>query len=733
MSETENLNELGELNELSEPKEPSKGKGRGDGFYFRLGWLILAVVLAVVLIVMNFGKFANILLAVIGLGLMILVHEFGHFIIAKLSDIYVEAFSIGFPPILFGIRRSEEGYKVRVLPEIFPSEKKEEEIIENDANEWDEGQLHFTFGKKGRSGETEYRIGLIPFGGFVKMLGQEDIGKIKSTDDPRSYANKPVWKRTAVISAGVCFNAISAIIIFMMVFLIGINLKPAIIGGVVPGSSAAQAGLVAGDKVIEIAGKSKDLEFTDISMAAALSGKDEAVKLKIQHKDGGVEEVELVARILEGDTQGLKAFGILPPPSLTVANINRYGDYFEQTGLKSGDKILSINGKALTAGWELIEELEHLTGPVAKLKIERKNKSGEVDVLAQDVPLYYPASFNRVNKESDLNNIYSIVPVLRINSVSEDFEEVETGSRLEPGDVIVGIGDIDYPTYLQLRKATESHQDKELAIKVLRDVDGEDRVVTIKTKPRAKEGRVVIGMYQELELDRALVAKTIDMDGVSKLDIPSGAKIVAVDGVPVSSFHDVMREIRKYPNEQITLDYRVDEEVAGSAVLEVGDSKEFITVKGMLGIPLKSLERLYKARGSVNAIGVGFKKTFQLIMTSYMTLRSLSLFGGEVGADNLWGPVGIIALSYRLVTQYDFIDYVYFLGLISAFVAVFNFLPMLPFDGGHVVFLLIEKLKGSPVHERVQMTVATAGWIMVGALALYVTFNDIVRLVTGVF
>jgi regulator of sigma E protease len=326
-----------------------------------------------------------------------------------------------------------------------------------------------------------------------------------------------------------------------------------------------------------------------------------------------------------------------------------------------------------------------------------------------------------------------MVPVLRVNSVGEDFEEIEAGMRLEPGDLIAGIGDVDYPTYLQLRKATESHEDKELAVKVLRNVGGEDRVITIKTKPRVREGRVVIGIYQELELDRAMVAKTIDMEGVGKLDIPSGARIVAVDGVPVSSFYDVIKEIKKYPNEQITLDYRVDEEVAGSVVLEVGDSRDFVTVKGILGIPLAPLERLYKARGPVNAIGVGVKKTFQLIMTSYMTLRSLSVFGGEVGTDNLWGPVGIIALSYRLVTQYDFIDYVYFLGLISAFVAVFNFLPMLPFDGGHVVFLLIEKLKGSPVHERVQMTVATAGWIMVGALALYVTFNDIVRLVTGVF
>ncbi|MHC4266743.1 MAG: site-2 protease family protein [Planctomycetota bacterium] len=120
MSESENLKELPELNKLSELNKPSKPKGRGRSFYFRLIWLILCVVLAVIIIARNFGVFTNILVAVIGLGLMILVHEFGHFVFAKMSDINVEAFSIGFPPILAGIRRTEEGYKVRILPSFFP-------------------------------------------------------------------------------------------------------------------------------------------------------------------------------------------------------------------------------------------------------------------------------------------------------------------------------------------------------------------------------------------------------------------------------------------------------------------------------------------------------------------------------------------------------------------------------------------------------------------------------------
>ncbi|MHC4266169.1 MAG: site-2 protease family protein, partial [Planctomycetota bacterium] len=123
--------------------------------------------------------------------------------------------------------------------------------------------------------------------------------------------------------------------------------------------------------------------------------------------------------------------------------------------------------------------------------------------------------------------------------------------------------------------------------------------------------------------------------------------------------------------------------------------------------------------------------TIQFVLQTYLTLRSVVV--ADVGADNLMGPVGIIGFSYTVISRYSMMDYLYLLGLMSTCIAVFNFLPMLPFDGGHVVFLLIERIKGSPVHEKIQVSVATAGWILVGSLALYLTYNDIIRLITGVF
>jgi regulator of sigma E protease len=86
-----------------------------------------------------------------------------------------------------------------------------------------------------------------------------------------------------------------------------------------------------------------------------------------------------------------------------------------------------------------------------------------------------------------------------------------------------------------------------------------------------------------------------------------------------------------------------------------------------------------------------------------------------------------MAFSYRIVAEKPLVDYVYLLGLISAVIAVFNLLPLPPLDGGLIVLMLVEKVKGSAISERVQGVIVYAGWILIGTLLLYVTFNDIVR------
>jgi regulator of sigma E protease len=681
-------------------------------YYRTLLWAVVAAV-AVYLIARNIGVFGNILLVVLGFGAVVLVHEFGHFLVAKISGVKVEAFSIGFPPALVGIQRTEKGYRIRLLPKF--SEKE---------GEPDDEKLSFTLGKKAKASDTEYRIGAVPFGGFVKMLGQDDIGPNKSSDDPSSYANKPILTRMAILSTGVLFNATSAIIILMMVFLVGIEMPPPVIGLVLPDSPAAKAGLKAGDEVIEIDGESWNLDFVNIQVAAALSSRGEEVRLKVQ-RGGELIDFAIVAEPTETLGGKMRLFGVLPPQNLTIAKVSDVNSLRESIGLVPGDRVKSVNGMEVQSHWELTEIVEDVLMPEVTLSAERKDEAGELKLVESRIPLILRFAENsKVKSESDLYHIYSMVPRLRI-------EVVDANSGLQEGDIILGIGDVENPTYTQLREVTTKYEDKELSVRVLRADDNnveETLIVTVKPKRQRGSDRVLIGFYPVLDATHAVVAKTISVEeGPEKLNIPDGAVITTVDGTPVSNFYDIIREVRQYPGERITIDYRVNEQVAGSVALNVETEGEPITVKSTFAdyVPFGELKRLYKADNPIEAIGMGYKKTIMFITQTYLTLRRL--VSRDVSPKNLLGPVGILAASYTAVSERPFVYYVYFLGLISACIAVVNFLPLPPLDGGLVVLLLIEKVKGSALSEKTQEIIAYAGWIFIGGFFLYVTFNDVVR------
>jgi regulator of sigma E protease len=702
-----------------------------SGKYFRIFLMAVIVIPVILLIARNIGIFGNALLVLLGFGAVVIVHEFGHFIVAKLSGIKVEAFSLFMPPILLGVQKTEKGIRIRILPEVLPKRDDESE----------DGALCFTVASKCKPSETEYRVGLIPFGGFVKMLGQEDTGPVKATDDPRSYANKPPHTRAAVLAAGVTFNVISAAIVFMIVFLVGINLTPAVVGDVLPDSPAELAGLKAGDEIIEINGEDDDLDFGNIAIAAALSGRDENVHMKIRHEDGSEENISLIAEQIPGES--LRGFGIRAAETLTIAELDKESTkvLFERTGLRPGDRITSVNDRQVQTKWQMDEIIENALVPEVTLLAERIGKDKKVATVEAKIKLEMApigdGNISSMVPRFKLENLAVEKPSsTRINRLLEKIgfkEPPEEKPFLESGDVILKIGKVENPTSQEFTDTIKAYDNKELPIQVLRtDPNGIEKQVTINVRPKRRkddeDARIGILFNPRFDAEHPVVADTITVENrPAKLKIPRGAKITAVDGVAVSSFYDVIREIRKYSNERITINYRLNEQVAGDVPLEVDNNENLFAVKTALAesIPFETLERTYKAAGPVDAMVMGYKKTVMFIAQTYVTLRRL--IGGLVSPKDLMGPVGIITLSYRIVADRPFVYYVYFLGLISAAIAVFNFLPLPPLDGGLVVLLIVEKIKGSALSERVQAIIAYAGWTLIGTLILYVTFNDIVR------
>ncbi len=662
------------------------------------------------LIARNFGVFSNVIIVLLGFGAVVIVHEFGHFIVAKLSGIKVEAFSIFMPPTLLGIRKTKAGFKFRVLPSFIKGQS--EEPAEPPE-------------------ETEYRIGVFPFGGYVKLLGQEDTGPVKQVDDPRSFAHKPIGTRIAVISAGVTFNVISAALIFMVVFLVGIELTPPIVGGISAGSPAAKAGLKPGDEIIEVDGMHKDLDFSSILIASALSDVGQVVPVTVRHQDGTIETKQLVAKDSSGSA--LREFGIHPPHSLTIAPIEQPRVLEERTKLRPGDRIVAVDGTEVAQPWDFDSLVGQTLTPTVKITAERQVAGGP-ERVSTELPLEWPAAKNgEIETNADLSQLYSMVPRIRVAGVENPAaakakKPVETAQRLQVGDIILAAGDLQNPTYKELRDITVQHDGKSFPLTVLRtDANGVEQTLALTVTPKQERdtSRIVIGFAPALDAQHAIVANTISVDGAAALEIPRGARIVSVNDKPVSSYYDVVREVRQWGNQPVTLRYQLDGQTEGGVTLQ--PAQQIVDVESKLAeaVPFMNLERLYLAKGPIEALGMGYRRTVMFIAQTYVTLKQL--LSGLISPKYLMGPVGIITFSYQIVKEQPLVNYAYFLGLISATIAVLNFLPIPPFDGGLVVLMIIEKIRGTALSERAQGVVAYAGWAMILALLVYVTFNDIVR------
>ncbi len=196
-------------------------------------------------------------MVVIGLGFVIFIHELGHFLLAKWNGVKVEKFAVGFD--FWGLKLYSRQY-----------------------------------------GETVYVLGAIPLGGYVKMLGGEDepSSETRSTDPAPSH--RPVGARMAIISAGVIMNLIFGLLCFTYVYLRGKEETEPVIGSVLAGQPAYEAGLRSGDRILKIDGKPIET-YSDISHATIFSGKGQILVIDLERP--GVKEpvrIELSPHTREG-------------------------------------------------------------------------------------------------------------------------------------------------------------------------------------------------------------------------------------------------------------------------------------------------------------------------------------------------------------------------------------------------------------------------------------------------
>lgn len=698
-------------------------------------WLVvLALVAAAIWFALHNPKTArSIALVGLGFGGVVMIHELGHFIVAKLGGIRVEAFSIGFPPVLIGIRKRKKGFKIRLLPRSLTDDA----IQEGDS-------------------PTEYQIGLIPLGGFVKMLGQSDTGAAAATDDPHSFANRPIWIRIAVVAAGVVFNALGAMILFTAIFLYGIDLKPAVVGEVVPNSPAYDAGIKPGDRIVQIDGQ-RFVDFEAVLLAPALSAKGKPIEMVVRGAQGE-RTVKLIAERASGDPTGLRALGIVEAHTLTIdpklaENPTLAQEIFQQSGLKPNDQVRAVNDQPITAPWELYDKLNQSLSPEVKLTLSRSSDDGQTRTQATvRLPLRYAPVVRNFRNENDVAHFFGLTPLLKVSSVLERPQamklwqqtqrsvlkrlgrpmppsQFDSKPALQEGDVIIRVGNVAFPTYAQLRQVTTEHKDKPLEMVVWRkDQAGQLTATTVIVWPYEvpDSNRVTIGISVDLAMELPYVAATIEKAGVTLLaPLPAGARIIAVDGQPTETFYDIVRRIHDTRGQRISIDYISDGQAGGAGLIVPSQGGIYAEAFFGTAVPFAALMQVYKADNAWQAAAMGYRKAQQFIVRTVITIWRL--IQRQVPSSSLVGPVGIIRVSYTLADS-SLIHYLYFLGLIGACLAVMNLLPLPVLDGGVIVMLLIEKLAGKPIPEKIQSTISYVGLALLLSLMLWVTYRDVLRI-----
>ncbi len=244
-------------------------------------------------------------------GVLVLIHELGHFVAAKLLDVKVLRFSIGYGRPLFRVKARE----------------------------------------------TEYQVGIFPLGGYVRILGVEG-DDIDPRDRGRSFATRPLWQRVLVIFAGPAANLLLPIVIYFVFFAGHTELPAAVVGDVYEDSPAARAGIEAGDAVLAIDGQGVRY-WEELERAIRRRGGKE-VHLKLQRGRKVFEKyvvpLEEVVRRRDGTSDVQGRIGITRAPFLPTVGVIDAGSPAGQARLQTGDLIISVDGRPVT-NWSDIARL----------------------------------------------------------------------------------------------------------------------------------------------------------------------------------------------------------------------------------------------------------------------------------------------------------------------------------------------------------------------------------------
>ena len=284
---------------------------------------------------------------IVCLGILITIHEYGHFWVARKNGVKVERFAIGFGKPLWR-----------------------------------------TYDKHG----TEFVIALIPLGGYVKML-DERVDDVLPGEKHQAFNNKSVYQRIAIVGAGPMANFVFAIFAFYIMFLIGVPSVKPVIGQVTENSIAAQANIKSQSEIVEVAGKST-ADWQDVNLALVANIGEPAIEIKVK-QPGNTSPTSYLLDTTQWQFAPEKAsaigsLGLQPfrPKALNTIALVSKNSPASKAGFVVGDSVLSVNGEPVNGSWEKFTELiRSYPNQTIEIEVDRSGKPQTLTAtpLARDV------------------------------------------------------------------------------------------------------------------------------------------------------------------------------------------------------------------------------------------------------------------------------------------------------------------------------------------------------------
>lgn len=681
------------------------------------------------------GSAWAILLGVMGLGVVIFVHELGHFLVAKACGVRCDKFYVGFDvPITIG------PWTISAL--------------------W-----------KKQWGETEYGIGTIPLGGYVKMLGQDDNpgnseeesastmietvdadGNKQSVVNPRSYTAKSVPQRMAIISAGVVFNLIFGVIFAAIAYNLGVSYTPAQISWVQPGSPAWEAGLRPGDEIVGLNAEGKDrkhLRFRkDMTLQIAFNGTEKPMPFVIRRPDGSQEVVMIQPRSTFKDSF---------PPTIGVAAMNTLKmmvapelmkDLYGQTiadEMHAGDRLTAINDTPIESFLDYEKYLANHPYETLKMKFDRKVESEADSEKTESVEIDLPTIPYR-----QTGLVMEMSPIIAIR---KDAPAAKAG--IEVGDKLLSINGEPVGDGFTLPSRETKWAGQTVDVVVMRGE--EEKTFSVETAvpegfatdylPGYQMGLQTLGVTYNLGTK---VAEVIPDSSADKEGIKPGDEILVVgfqanseaskeyndsmkigakdfkiksDGIAWQAVQMTLQIAHRNTSLILTVQKQgknADESV-NLAVTATPSETEMLQTRYLRFEPLQEIQY---ADSLGDSLGLGLREVGEGMTQVVMVLRKIAT--GEMQISGLGGP-GTILYVATAESSRGLARLLTFLTLISANLAVVNFLPIPVLDGGHMMFLLYEGIRGKPINEKWMLRLTYVGLAMVLTLMVTVIGLDIHR------